>query len=240
MNKRTLYSLTFAAIFAFTTLYQGSVIKANAADSQHPLTSPITSPNTGTSGNVTVITNPITPPVINNPTNQPSSNGGSNGGSNSNSNSGSTTCTNESPKNAPYITRALTTGRNQITLFYTAPTQVSGYSVVYGTRSGVYLYGLSGINGAQNSVAINGLTRGVTYFFKVQGVNGCAAGPFSQEIKVKVGSSTIAPVLGAKNTTSKFYPLNTVKTNKATFEKKAPIAAPKSESFLKKLFNLFN
>ena len=232
MNIRAFYALIFFGACAFATLYQVNNLKANAEDLNDPLTSPITSP---------ITPDPIVPPVINNPSNN--NNNDNNSGSNNSggNNNGSSSCSNDAPKLAPHITRATTSGKNQITLFYTKPEgQISSYSVVYGTKSGVYRYGLSGINGTQNSVVINGLTRGATYFFKIQGVNGCAAGPFSHEIKIKVGSNSYSQVFAAKNVQKNFKPTGTTQKIKMPAVYNFKPAPFKYEGFIKTLLSIFN
>jgi len=246
-----------------TTIFQATALKANAEHLTAPLTQPITSPVGSTPTIIleapltppvqvapTVTPIPVTPPVQNVPplnTNTPTENASGNNNStesnsgNTNNSSGSTSCTTEAPKQSPIITRALTTGKNQITLFYNRPVgEVSSYSVVYGTRSGVYTFGLSGINGTQNSVAINGLARNTTYYFKIQAAKGCAAGPFSKEIAVKVGSNSFTTVLGVKNINKTFKPATTLKNPVKPIVAQAHVTTPKKESFLQSLLNLFN
>ncbi|MCJ7792782.1 MAG: fibronectin type III domain-containing protein [Candidatus Marinimicrobia bacterium] len=103
-------------------------------------------------------------------------NGGSGG-------SGDGACHDQAPGGAPKLLTAVA-GKNSVTLTWEkAPDPVSYYLVAYGVESGVYLYGQPNLGGPETiSYTINHLSGGQTYYFVVRAGNGCAPGPFSNEL----------------------------------------------------------
>ncbi len=77
---------------------------------------------------------------------------------------------------------AVSGGVGQVNLSWTPPDTgtVTHYAIVYGTTSGVYLYGNYNV-GNVTSYTVSGLTPGGTYYFLVRAVNDCAPGPYSSE-----------------------------------------------------------
>ncbi len=160
----------------------------------NPSPSPSLSPSPSTQPSPSPSTAPITSPEVSpspssNPSNNPSNNGGGNGGG-GNSGGGSTsapTCDNESPKSAPKIISAITSGTGEITLTWErAKNPVTHYLIAYGMQKGKPLYGNPDI-GNTGKYTVKGLSGGATYYFKVRAGNGCKPGEFSNEIAVKVG-----------------------------------------------------
>ena len=208
-GKQFIASVLLVASVSVLSLQAGFVLNDSAQD--NPVTSPISteespSPSPSDSGN------PITAPEVSPtpaPTSQPSNNGGGNngggnggnngGGGSSNSGGSSSNCSNEAPK-APKIISATSAAKNEITLNWEkAQGSVSHYSVSYGLIKGKPLYGVSNI-GNVTSYTVKGLSAGVTYYFQVNAVNGCTAGPASNEIGIKGGGKFInTPAVGFKS-----------------------------------------
>lgn len=93
------------------------------------------------------------------------------------------TCSDTPPSSAPTLTSAIP-GVNSVTLTWTqAGDPISYYLVAFGTTSGSYTYGNPNVGAkGTNSYTISGLSGGITYYFVVRAGNGCAPGPFSNEL----------------------------------------------------------
>jgi hypothetical protein len=125
--------------------------------------------------------------------------------SSSTNNSGSgwsaSSCTSTAPIFAPtlfqinvhtnYGVNAKRLGKYSAKLFFTPVNENSdGYYIAYGTKSGIYPYGVeynkSNYNGVL-SFDINFLNSG-TYYFKIRAKNNCMPGPWGNEMKIKTSS----------------------------------------------------
>ena len=118
-----------------------------------------------------------------------SSSGSSGGGSVQGSTSG---CSVSSPgRNAPWIFSAVSNGTDDITIYYSqAQEPFDHYVLQFGTQSGQYQFGASNIGGKETkSYTIESLSPNTMYYIRVRGGNGCAPGPWSNEISVRTGSS---------------------------------------------------
>ena len=145
-----------------------------------------------------------------------SSSSSSNNSSNNSTGSGqSMVCTDAKPSKAPRLLSIKATGPNEMTLTWTrAGDPTTYYLITYGTASGVFQFGAPNI-GNVTSYVVKGLTPGVTYFFKVQAVNNCMPGDFSNELSAKAfGSVLSTPVttlinnaLGVSGVNAKSNPL---------------------------------
>jgi hypothetical protein len=120
-------------------------------------------------------------------------NGGGVGGA-----SAPTVCQDTPPAGAPVL-KGITLGVNSATLAWSeAPDPVSYYLIAYGTSHGVYQYGNPNIGGkGTTSYTVTNLSGGTTYYFVVRAGNGCAPGPFSNELYVIPSGKVLAgPVTG--------------------------------------------
>lgn len=101
-------------------------------------------------------------------------------------------CTDTPPGGAPVL-KGITLGINSATLSWTeASGPISYYLIAYGTGHGVYQYGNPGIGGkGTTSYIITNLSGGTIYYFVVRAGNGCAPGPFSNELSANVGGGVL-------------------------------------------------
>lgn len=107
-------------------------------------------------------------------------------------------CNDSKPGSAPVIISAVA-GANSVTLTWTsAGNPVSYYLITYGTEPGAQTYGNPKVGGPETtSYTINGLSGGVTYYFRVRAGNGCMPGDFSEEISATPGGGvTVGPAQG--------------------------------------------
>jgi len=103
----------------------------------------------------------------------------------SNGSSNPPVCLDTAPGSAPVLISAVA-GFNSVILSWTpAENPVSYYLIAFGNSSGSYAYGNPNV-GPQGttSYTINGISGGQTLYFVVRAGNGCAPGPFSNEISV--------------------------------------------------------
>lgn len=190
MNKLHL-TISLAAIFVLTAIVQLNwITKQVYADV--PATPPVTAP----------ITTPAPTQTV---ANQPS-----NSNNNSQTEVKAYSCNNEKPKTAPVLLSATWTGKNSVTLKWTKVEPVTKYAVTYGTASGVEQYGDVNISDTVTSYTVNGLTQGTVYYFKVRGINDCAAGDASKEISTKRG--VVTAVVSTVKTTGKTQAIAAPKT----------------------------
>jgi|GEM_PF-1093696 len=92
-------------------------------------------------------------------------------------------CSKETPSGIPFLS-AKTSSQYQITL--TLDIRYAKYVLQYGSKSGVYPYGASEISGSK--YLVNALAPGITYYFRVAPLNGCAVGSWSKEVSARTNS----------------------------------------------------
>lgn len=199
------------------------------------------------------------------------SNNSSNSSNSSTTTSSSTCSSNIPPSTTPNLFQ-IDTSKDSATLYF-APSgaPVSFYNVYYGLENNQEQYSTR-INYGQSSGAIsytiNSLAPNTTYYFKVQGGNGCVTTDWSQIVKATTSSKTVSfyPSLGSTiyTTVSNFVRQLTPVTNSAsnqpiipTTQQRQPttpsVITPKvqninstppkeqkQESFWDKLVNIFN
>jgi len=102
-------------------------------------------------------------------------------------------CSDSIPGGAPVLLSAVP-GVNRVTLTWSkAADPVSYYLIAYGFSSGNYIYGNPNVGGAgTTSYTVGNLSGGVTYYFVVRAGNGCAPGPFSNELSATPTGGAIA------------------------------------------------
>ena len=103
-------------------------------------------------------------------------------------------CTDTPPASAP-ILNSITAGLNSVTLSWTEGLgPISYYLIAYGDQSGLYQYGNPNIGGQGTiSYTINDLFPNQIYYFVVRAGNGCAPGPFSNELSTATSGVPILP-----------------------------------------------
>ncbi len=94
-------------------------------------------------------------------------------------------CSDPVPAEAPVLLEAVP-GVNQVTLRWSeGKGPLTYYLVAYGTSPGNYQYGNPDIGGpGTTEYTVSNLSGGETYYFVVRAGNGCAPGPFSNELAV--------------------------------------------------------
>lgn len=92
-------------------------------------------------------------------------------------------CHDPVPGGAPRLIEAIP-GENRVTLVWEkASDPVNYYLIAYGLSSGDYIYGNPNVGGSETtSYTVDNLSGGTTYYFVVRAGNGCAPGPFSNEL----------------------------------------------------------
>jgi len=135
--------------------------------------------NTGTGFDLVIGVTGTTPPSsILGTTSATSDGGGGDGGGTSNPSA--LVCNDTAPGSAPVLFLT-STGTNTVTLSWSpAADPVSTYVVAYGTSPGAPLYGAD--VGNVTTYTVLGLSGNQTYYFTVRAGNGCAPGPFSNEV----------------------------------------------------------
>jgi len=103
-------------------------------------------------------------------------------------------CTDTPPASAP-ILNSITAGLNSVTLSWSEGLgPISYYLIAYGDQSGLYQFGNPNIGGQGTiSYTINDLSPNQTYYFVVRAGNGCAPGPFSNELSTATSGIPILP-----------------------------------------------
>jgi hypothetical protein len=78
---------------------------------------------------------------------------------------------------------------SNVLLFWNGVSNTTGYGIVYGVQSGVYIYGAANV-GNVTSYTVGGLTAGRHYYFAVFAVNDCAPSNYSYEVNAVPTSGT--------------------------------------------------
>lgn len=99
-------------------------------------------------------------------------------------------CSDQEPgQKAPWLFSASAMDSQSIKLFFTAAGDpVDKYVLEYGTKSGDYPYGIQNmgiISSEPMTFTVNYLQPNTIYYFRIKGGNGCATGPWSNEITAK-------------------------------------------------------
>src|SRR5258708_2830486 len=95
------------------------------------------------------------------------------------------TCNLNPPLN---VTAAPGPGNNQISLHWTPVLNSDHYSLVYGTKTGKYIFGVANLGKSPtNNFTVDNLKPGVRYFFKVGAVKDCSS--LSPEVSATSKSS---------------------------------------------------
>jgi hypothetical protein len=100
---------------------------------------------------------------------------------------------------APTLVSAVSTGAHSIKLTWTEPSNtLTYYLLVFGQKSGSYEYGSPNIGAkGTTSYTVGNLATGTTYYFKVEAVNGCKPGTYSNELSAKAGSVAATPTVAS-------------------------------------------
>lgn len=95
----------------------------------------------------------------------------------------------------PSGVRAVTgPGSGQVTVSWDGVTDANRYAVVYGTKSGSYIYGGDPIGEASSRrYTVNSLQPGVRYYFRVVAKHDTCAGPWSGEVQAMAGGGVSMP-----------------------------------------------
>lgn len=93
-------------------------------------------------------------------------------------------CSDQEPGSAPWLYSATPKSTGSILLQFTESSDpVDKYVLEFGTESDNYSYGADNIGGkGTKSYVVDLLSPNTTYFFRVRAGNGCATGPWSNEI----------------------------------------------------------
>jgi len=108
---------------------------------------------------------------------------------------------------APWIYQGISHDPHLITLnFSQGSGQLDHYVLEYGTQSGNYTFGADNIGGPEiTSYTIKSLKPGQKYYFRVRAGNGCAVGPWSNELAVTTRS--LFSLFPLEITSSKVQPI---------------------------------
>jgi hypothetical protein len=97
-------------------------------------------------------------------------------------------CTDQTPgSKAPWLYAAIPQSGTSVLLYFAeADGPLDSYALQFGTQSGDYPYGSTNIGGKDTrTYLVQSLSPNTTYYFRVRAGNGCATGPWSNEISVK-------------------------------------------------------
>ncbi len=101
---------------------------------------------------------------------------------------GAPSCQDTVPSSAPWLSSAVAIGASSVNINFTnAGNPVDHYTLEYGTKSGEYIYGVDSfgdIGKSNQTYTIGSLASNTTYYIRVRGGNGCAVGPWSNELAV--------------------------------------------------------
>lgn len=104
------------------------------------------------------------------------------------SSSSAPTCQATQPgEKAVWLYAAIPKSSGSIELYFTdAQEPYDHYAIEYGTESGTYTYGAVNIGGRGiRTYTVESLSPNTTYYFRIRPGNGCAPGPWSNEISAK-------------------------------------------------------
>jgi hypothetical protein len=87
--------------------------------------------------------------------------------------------------NAPKLLSVKPVSQTSVTLEWSAVSEATHYSVSYGKKSGIYLYGVSN-TGNTTSFTVKSLGKNSTYYFVVQAISDCAPSKISNELSTLV------------------------------------------------------
>lgn len=113
-------------------------------------------------------------------------------------------CEDSKPKGKPVLTSAVP-GENSVTLTWIeAQGPITHYLVAYGRTNTEVEYGNPNIGGkGTTTYTVEGLAKGVKYYFKIRPVNGCRTGSFSNKLPATPGQKTAADSKTAISVVSK-------------------------------------
>lgn len=104
----------------------------------------------------------------------------------SNDTTGAPVCNSAVP-NKPWLYKAVAAGNGEVDLFWDRVDGATSWTVAYGVRPGVYIYGATNIgNNSSRGLRITRLPS-QKYYFVVRANNNCMPGPFSNEWSLSVG-----------------------------------------------------
>ncbi len=145
-------------------------------------------------------------------------------------------CSDTVPGSAPWLYDAISESKDSIRVYFTdAQDPVDKYVLEYGTEPGVYQFSSVNIGGkGTKTYLVEWLSPDKTYYFRVRGGNGCATGPWSNEISAKTKSLT-PWITEEKEETEKLEPGEKEEISKPTKPEEIPVieAPGKMVTFLK-------
>lgn len=220
-SKAISYTLgTVFGILILVLMFQYIRVFSHADDL--PITGPISEPVGSPISTSEPTTNPTQTPTPDQ--NQgDSDNHDNNSGSNGGGSNGPAVCNSEKPHSAPLLTSWVKTGPNQVTIHWTKGWgPIEYYSVSFGLKPHQPLYGIAHV-GDQNttSATINSLSGSTTYYFTVEGVNGCVHSDPSNEVAVKINGAKLNQAVSITEA-SKVLSTTNIKIHKA----KTPVQQP--------------